>query len=592
MSRVELGDAMPPSSEADWLKAVDAALRGKSADTLVSHDLGGFTRQPLYTENAQQTGQDDSGLPGFAPFTRGARVLNNQFLPWHIAQRLTPGRKGHDNTAALSDLQGGVSALMIDLSEGLVTCDALDSLLDGVMLDIAPLSLQPGPHAMAAAEVLIELREKRNVDAQTDGYLNLDPLSASLRYGTEDTLDMAALVARTKYQSGLRLLTASGACWHDMGASVVQELAWVTASLTEYLRRFDAAGVAPAQAIGKITLSLASDGDFFASLSKIRAARALFANVAAGLGLDAVPEIHVETSQRDMSNLDPWVNILRATVSSMAAGIAGVDMMSVAPCTATSMSDNELTRRIARNTQIILQEESHIGHVADAAGGSWYVEALTQDLAKQAWAVFQQIEASGGLAAALAKGEMRSDIETQRTAYHQAVDVRVKPLVGVSEFPNIDEAPLNERPQSNAQGLGAYRLAEGFEALRVAAQKSKPKVFMACLGETASFTPRLNFAANLYAAGGLHAVNGAGGTDIDAIVQAFSQSNAKIAVICGSDGDYDTHAAALAKALHAAGTQHLALAGKARDIDEIDDYCFAGGAALTLLTRIHEKMGL
>jgi len=286
------------------------------------------------------------------------------------------------------------------------------------------------------------------------------------------------------------------------------------------------------------------------------------------------------------------VNILRATVSSMAAGIAGVDMMSVAPCTATSISDNELTRRIARNTQIILQEESHIGRVADAAGGSWYVEALTQDLARQAWALFQEIEAGGGLAVALAKGDMGAAIENQRTAYRKSVDLRVKPLVGVSEFPNIDEAPLNERPHHNAGGLGAYRFAEDFEALRMAAQKSKPKVFMACIGDTASFTPRLNFAANLYAAGGLHAVNGKGGTDIDAIVQEFSQSNAKIAVICGSDKDYETHAADLAQALHAAGTQHLALAGKAREITAIDDYCYAGGAALSLLSRIHEKLGL
>ena len=600
MSKLELGNDMPAANKEAWLEAVDAALRGKSVDHLVSTDLAGFTRQPLYTQDtapSHHSRQNASGLPGFAPFTRGARVVNNRFLPWHIAQRLTPGRKGSDNAAAITDLTGGVTALLVDFSDQLLGVDALDALLDGVMLDIAPLSIQPGPHGLAAAETILALRETRGLDPQVPGYLNLDPLSASLRYASAQDIDLARLVEITQGHDALCWMTASGATWHDMGASLVQELAWVLSSVTQYLRQFEAIGIDPAVALPKITITLATDGDFFASLSKIRAARLLFANLAAGLGVEAIPQIHVETSRRALSDVDPWVNILRATVSGMAAGIAGVDMMTIAACTATSDNDNELTRRIARNTQIILQEESHIGQVADAAGGSWYVESLTDQLSQQAWAIFQQIEAAGGLAASLEKGDIAAAVNQQRAYFDRAIDNRSLPLVGVSEFPNLDEAALPMKASGPAQdeaetGLGAYRFGARYEGLRRAAQKSKPKVFLACLGDMASYTPRLNFAANLYAVGGLHAVSGSGGFETGEIVAEFAKSTAKIAVICGSDEDYETHADALAKALRKAGTVHLALAGKPRENDDMDDYCYAGGPAYALLAAIHQKLGL
>jgi methylmalonyl-CoA mutase len=355
--------------------------------------------------------------------------------------------------------------------------------------------------------------------------------------------------------------------------------------LAEGLRALEATGMDAAEALSKITLTLAADVDFFATLAKIRAARVLFANIAAAVGApDTPPQIHAETSLRAFSDVDPWVNILRTTSAAMGAGIAGVDMLTVAPCTASSATDNALTRRIARNTQVILQEESHIGHVADAAGGSWYIENLTQQLAESAWAEFQKIEAAGGISSA---GEMIENALTEaRAAFDADVDKRAMPLVGVSEFPNLDEAPLP------AGGDNGYRLSAAYEALRHAAQKAKSKVFLANIGEMASFTPRANFAANIYAAGGLHAVSGDGGTNAAVIAEAFKKSTAKIAVICASDDDYDAHAANVATALKAAGATHIALAGKPRDNDDIDGYCFAGCAALSFLKDIHKTLGL
>lgn len=588
MSELKLDANFASASQADWLDAVEKALKGKGAETLVSNDLGGFTRQPLYTESNSTTAADEAGLPGFAPFTRGAKAVNNKFLPWHIAQRAVLGRANADNTAILTDLSGGVSAITLDFTEQSADVDALDKLLDGVMLDIAPLALVPATQGMNAANAVLGLYDKRGIAAETEGYLNLDPLATTVQHATAAPIDYAALADIAKTRPGLRLMTSSGAAYHAMGASVPQELGWMLAGLTAYLRALEAADMDAAAALSKITLTIAADVDFFASLAKIRAARLLFANIAEAIGApDTAPQIHAETSLRAFSDIDPWVNILRATAAGMGAGIAGVDLMTVAPCTASSATDNQLTRRIARNTQVILQEESHIGQVADAAGGSWYVEQLTRELAEAAWAEFQAIEAEGGLAVAIDTGKVTAALAAQTEAYQADIDKRALPMVGVSEFPNIDEAPLE--PSRNATG---YRHAQGFEALRHAAQKAKPKVFMACIGDMASYTPRANFATNLYNAGGLSAVMGDGGTDALAIAEAFKKSNAKIAVICGSDGDYDSHAEAVATALHEAGVTHLALAGKPRETAHIDDYCFAGCAALTYLRAIHAKLGL
>jgi methylmalonyl-CoA mutase len=585
MTDLTLGSDFGTPSQDDWLAAVESALRGKPADSLISHDLAVFQRQPLYTPSAAPS--ETSGLPGFAPFTRGPQAVNNTYLPWHIAQRAVLGRKGVDNAALLTDLNGGVTAIWLDFRHGAAEASALQTLLHDVRLDLAPLCLVPHHYGMAAVQPVLDYYDAQSAAPETVGYLNLDPLAAQMQHGENSSPDYAALKELSNRRPGLRWMTSSGAAYHALGASVPQELGWMLAGLTDYLRQLEAVGVSPAEALAKITLTVAADVDFFATLAKIRTARLLFANIAEAVGApDTPPQIHAESSLRAFADVDPWVNILRATAATMGAGIAGVDVMCVAPCTATSASDSVLTRRIARNTQIILQEESHIGQVTDAAGGSYYVEQLTEDLAKAAWIIFQDIEATGGLSAAIADGRLDAAIASQRATFDAAMDTRAHAMVGVSEFPNLDEAPLEAETQ------GHYRLSHGFEALRQAAQKSKPKVFLACLGDMASFTPRANFATNLYAAGGLHAVLSEGGTDAQAIAEAFQKSTAKIAVICGSDEDYEAHAPALAAALKAAGVVHLALAGKPREISEVDDYCFAGCQALSYLTNIHAKLGL
>ena len=592
MAEISIGSGFAPHSEADWLAAVETALRGKAFDSLTTKDVDGIIRQPLYTDAAHKTSDTTAGLPGLAPFTRGAQAVSDKYLPWHIAQRVVVGRGAGDNEHILTDLAGGVSALLLDFSATKsITADELDSLLEGVMLDIAPVVLAPAACGVDSILAFLDLLPRRHEDSQSfRAHLNFDPFAVALADARlVSSQGLETLVTRAANLPGLDLMTASGAAFHNEGAAPSDELAYMLAALTENLRILEAHGLLPGEALPRITLTLSADTDFFMTIAKTRSARQLFHMVAKNIGCAHVaPTIHCETSQRAYSRLDPWVNILRATVATLAAGIAGAELISVAPCSATSDSDNMLTRRIARNTQIILQEESHIGHVSDAAGGSWYVETLTQQLTEQAWAMFQSIEAAGGLTEQMNDGSVRAQLDARCRDYEALVETRNLPLVGVSEFPNIDEAPL----PAPATAQSGYRHAQKFEALRDLAERVKPKVFLACLGTAATFTPRANFAANTYATGGMHAVTGAGGSDITAIAQEFADSGAKIAVICGTDDDYGAHAGELAKALRNAGAAHLALAGRPRDIAAIDDYCFAGGPTLSFVQKVLARLGL
>lgn len=590
-----LGTDFPAAGHADWLDAVEKALRGAAFETLISTDYGGVERQPLYTEADIKTQADNAGLPGFAPFTRGSRVLNDRYLPWQIAGRFTPGRKGSDNSDVLTDLEGGVSALLLDMPET-ADQDALAALLKGVKLDLAPILIRAGMKNFAVATSLTALAGDAGDAEMAALYIDFDPLGHCTANGLDpadtDIYSPLAGQADANHGAHIRLMTASGMAVHNAGADSATELACILASLVAYIEALQNAGFETAEALSRITLTVAADADFFGSIAKLRAARALWGQVCAALGVaDKAPVIHAEGSERFYAVADPWVNILRGSIATLAAGIGGADIVTALPCTAVSDGDNILTRRIARNTQIILQEESHIGRVVDPAGGSWYVEALTGKLAEQAWALFQKIEQQGGLAAALSNGFLRDHISDIRAREQADTETRTLPLLGVSEFPNLGEAPLTPRPPKGQGALAEHRPASAFEALRLAAGKTKPKVYLAALGAPASYTGRVNFTANLFAAGGLDAVIGTGGDDIDKIIDDFKQSGLALAVICGSDTAYESAAAELANALAQAGAAHIWLAGKFT-APSVNGNIYMGCNALDILRIAHRQLGL
>jgi methylmalonyl-CoA mutase len=281
-----------------------------------------------------------------------------------------------------------------------------------------------------------------------------------------------------------------------------------------------------------------------------------------------------------MSRRDPAVNMLRATVAAFAAGIGGADAVTVLPFTAALGLPDRFARRIARNAQLILLEEANIAKVADPAAGSGAIEHLTTELCGAAWTLFQEIEAAGGAAAALEAGLIQRKVAAVRTERRRAIARRTEPLTGTSEFAHLAEAtlsvlpvaPLAVEPDASAtvtfEPLPAGRLAEPYEALRdwsdriLAEIGTRPRIFLANLGLPVAFAARAGFARNFFAAGGIETVTNEGFADHDAMVAAFQASGTRQACLCSSDEIYLGQAVAAAKALAAAGSEAIYLAGR------------------------------
>ena len=272
-----------------------------------------------------------------------------------------------------------------------------------------------------------------------------------------------------------------------------------------------------------------------------------------------------------MTKRDPHGNIVRGTIAALAAAVGGADAITVLPFSAALGVPDGFARRIARNTQTILIEESNLHRVADPAAGSGAIEALTDALCQAAWWFFQRIEKAGGAADALEAGLIQRVVARVRAERETNVARRKDAIVGTSDFPDLHEgkvevlaAPRPAGAAPAASALPRIRLAEPFEHLRdrsdtyLAKHGTRPKVFLACLGRPADFNARASFAKSLFEAGGIEAMEGSG----DNLRERFMDSGAPLACLCSSDKVYAREAADAAKTLTAAGAKHIYLAGK------------------------------
>jgi methylmalonyl-CoA mutase len=406
------------------------------------------------------------------------------------------------------------------------------------------------------------------------------------------------------------LMAVDGRVVHNAGGSEAQELAHVIAVAVAYLRALEGAGTPLDAARGQIEFRLTADADEFLTIAKFRALRLLWARVEQACGLAPKPAfVSAETAWRTMTARDPYVNMLRGTIAAFAAGVGGADALAVLPFTAALGLPDRFARRIARNTQLLLLEESNLARVADPAAGAGGIEALTEELCRAAWALFQEIETAGGAPAALEKGLLQDRIATTRAARERAAALRKDALTGTSDFPNLSEAPVAVLdatpvplgpPVANVTypALKPVRLAAPFEQLRDASDKilaatgSRPRIFLANLGTLAEFTPRATFARNFFEAGGIEAVTNDGFENRDAMIGAFKSSGAKLACLCSSDEVYAREAADAARALSQAGVTHIYLAGRPKDADAlkaagVGTFIYAGCDAPATLKAAH-----
>ena len=628
MSKDELSLAaeFPPARREDWLALVSAALAGAPPAKLLATTRDGLAIEPLYARKA-----DARPVGGRAPGTA-----------WRILQRIDHPDPAAANEQARQDLENGATGLSVVFA-GATGADgygvpgseaAIARVFEGVHLDAGiAVELELGPQAERIARTVAEfLRQRGVVPPGVDLRFGFDPfglLAASGGAGVEPWKALAASFAepiKNLIRQGFRgpFAAADGRPVHAAGGSEAQELAFALASALGYLRALEAAGLPFAEARRLIFFRLAADADQFLTMAKFRAVRRLWARVEVACGLKPEPSlVSAETAWRMMTKRDPWVNLLRATVAVFSAALGGADAVVVLPFTAALGLPDGFARRLARNTQLLLLEESNLAKVADPAAGSGAIEDLTQKLCGTAWGLFQEIEAGGGLAAALERGSLQQKIAEVRAEREKAVATREDVLTGTSEFPDIAELPvavLDVAPAPRSQPAGArrfeplprVRLSEPYERLREKSDRllresgARPKIFLANLGPLSAFTARAMWSKNLFEAGGIEAVTNEGfagkgtegKTDLDALTAAFTASGAKLACICASDEVYASEAEAAARALAKAGASHIYLAGKPRGAElawrnaGAKTFLHPGCDALAILTQAQQYLGM
>lgn len=593
---LELAAEFPDVSHEQWQRLVAGVLRksgkdveGAQAEEALSTALeDGLRTRPLYSAH---DAAPDPGLPGFAPFVRGSRAEGNTVGGWDVRQRHTTA----DGATVLADLENGVTSLWLAVGEGGIPVSSLGGTLEGVYLDLAPVVLDAGREVEPAARELLRLYEERGVakDAAR-GNLGADPLGHEARTGQSYDFSPVAALARlcAEEYPGLRALTVDALPYHEAGGSAAQELGCSLATGVAYLRELTGAGLSVEQACGQLEFRYAATADQFLTIAKLRAARRLWARVAEVCGAPgAGAQVqHAVTSSVMMTRRDPWVNMLRTTIATLAAGAGGADSVTVLPFDHALGLPDAFARRIARNTSTILIEESHLARVIDPAGGSWYVERLTDELAQAGWEFFQRIERGGGLATALRSGQLGRDLADTWQARSGKLAGRREPITGVSEFPHLAEKPVERKPapEGPSGGLPRVHRDEAYEELRarsdahLAATGSRPRIFLAALGPAAAHTARLTFAANLFQAGGIEAVTE--GT--------FEDSGATEVCLCSSDALYEERAATVAAELRAAGASQVFLAGRPGQYPGVDAYVFAGCDAVAVLSATLDRMGV
>ena len=577
------------ATAADWERAAAAVLRkarrlrDDDPDETVWKALSRTTLDGIVVPPIGQR----SDLEGLTAADRPTRAG-----AWDVRTQVEVHDAREANEAVLVDLQNGATSLLlhVDVDED----PDLAVVLDGVLLDLAPVTLdRPTPEQAEALAAVLEgydgpLHPGTNLsfDLQT-----LEMLPHRSREPGREHADLLVPIARRAWQLGVLGLVVDGTALHDTGASDAQELGWTIATGIHYLRLLGEAGFSVEEAARLVEFRLAATDEQFPTIAKMRAARRLWSRVleASGVGEPggAAMRLHAVTSRPMMARFDPWVNMLRTTVASFAAGVGGADAVTVVPFDEPLGRPDAFGRRIARNTSSLLIHESHLAVVADPAGGSYAVERLTHDLAAAGWAELGRIEADGGAFADRARQGVKARVKEVRAARDAQVADRSRPITGLSEFPNLGET-LPERPQ------GVFRYARrygwAFEDLR--AVPAERPVFLATMGPVAAHTARATFATNLLAAGGV-AVEAAGATDgVEQVLAAYAGQ--PVVCLAGTDAAYAAWGTDLVAALRAAGASYVVLAGRPgeRTVTDVDDSCALGVDALAFLGRVRAALGV
>lgn len=565
VQKKKLMTEFPPVSTEQWHQVITADLKGADYDKkLVWKPLEGFSVQPFYRAEDLQKLNHLGSAPGQFPYVRGVKECN----AWAVHQTIEVADVAKANATALNVLGRGVDSLGFVINDKEFSAAQLDALLKGIEIKAIRL-IFTGCAAANVCGLFIDKVTKEHYEVEdVKAWFGIDPLKRASKKGAMcpdgKCFDkIAELIQKTGKYKRIRVVSVGGVLFNDCGADAVQELAFALAMGHDYVVKGMEKGLTIDQIAPSIWFHLPISVSYFMEIAKFRAARLLWANITAPYkperGCSSKMRVHATTSAWNQSVYDPHVNLLRATTESMSAALAGVDSIEVLPYDHAFTGPSEISSRIARNTQLLLKEESHLDQVVDPSAGSYYIETLTALVAEKAWALFQEVEAQGGYLEALKKGWIQAQVKASADKRAKNIATRREIFLGVNQYPNFGEVAPKEVTEASVtpavacgcacngakgdfEAMVPYRGEMPFEAMRLATDRSgkTPLAFMLTCGSLSFARARAQFACNFFGCAGFKAQDNTYFKSVSQGVAAALEAKAAIVVVCASDDDYLT----------------------------------------------------
>lgn len=580
----------PPVTTQQWMEKITADLKGADFEKkLIWKTSEGFNVRPFYRAEDLENLSYLNTLPGEFPYVRGTRTDNK----WFVRQDICACNAKDANAKALDVLTKGVDSLGFKFhEEEKVTSENIDALLKNITSNDVELNFETVHGNKKLLELLVENFKKTNRDLQKiEGSLNFDPIGKFAITGktcssVEEMFNYAAEVVNlAKHLSQFKTIGVNGKYFNNAGASIVQELAFALSMGNEYIAQLTERGISVNDAAAAIKFNLGVGGNYFMEIAKLRAARLLWATIVdqyKPVGKEVCKmHIHCETSKWNKTIFDANVNMLRTQTEAMSATLGGTNSLTVIPYDKIYKTPDTISERIARNQQLLLKEESHFEKIVDPAAGSYYIENLTDNIAREAWKMFLEMEEKGGFIASLKAGFVQGLVKKSADERRKAVASRRENLLGTNQYPNTNEqmqvqmdekclaSQVIDTKDAIIEPIVMFRGAEEFEALRLATEKAAkcPKVFMLTYGNLAMRLARSQFSGNFFGCSGYQIIDNIGFATIEEGVAAAKAAQADIVVLCSSDDEY-TEAAP--KAFEALGKSAIfVVAGAPANMDEL-----------------------
>ena len=546
----------PPVPTEKWEEVITADLKGADYERKLVWKTGeGFNVRPYYRAENLEGVKFLGSQAGEFPYVRGTHAHNR----WRVHQTVSVVCPKEANAEALKILNAGVDSLGFCIASADFSAADLDTLLKDICIPAVEITFC-GEKTAHVAELVLAKVEKEGI-AKEDVRIAfcIDPLVKGLSSkgefcspnGEKCIARIVELIHKTKEYKHVRIVTVAGQTFGNSGSTIVEELAFTLSAGHDYLVRLTDAGLDVDAAARKLRFSFSVSSNYFMEIAKFRAARMLWANIVKVYGpaknCACKMQIHAETSRWNQTVYDPYVNMLRGTTEAMSATIAGVHSLEVMPFDASFENPTEFSKRIARNVELLLKNESHFDQVVDPAGGSYYVENLTQSIAAEAWKLFLEIEEKGGYTEAYKAGLIVERIKASAAAKDKNIATRRQTLLGANQYPNFTEVAGKEitaeavtRKQAAGNVLVPYRGAMAFEEMRLHVDRSgkEPKAFMLTCGNLGMARARSQFSCNFFACAGIKVIDNTYFKSIEEGAKAALESKAQIVVVCASDDDY------------------------------------------------------